>query len=835
MKPLFYALALALLTLSQTSSAQTFTVHRTADDSIAFTGSLSDSALTDLSGFSVRFADFTALEEPGEYYLAVPEVGKSVSFRIGADVYDGEIATLMLGFYGWRSGIPIDFTHHGVHYQHAAGHLTDALLDYVDGQVGVSKDGAGGWYDAGDYGKYIPTAAESVNTMLAAWELFSEKLRHVTLSHLPEHGPLPDYLAEIKWELDWMLKMAYNDGSGRVHHKINSPTFPGFVVPAADDPATRYFSTFSTGATAEFVASMAKAVRAFAPYDDVTLGYSQTLLAAAKLSYAYLQANPATVQYDDKVLAAGSYQKKDTDDRLWAAAEYWETTGEAAALVDLETRIGQNSSFVPNFDWDTTTNFGLLTYALSKRAERNPDLAAKVVSALKQVADKLVALHGDSGYGRDYNQYYWGSNGVIARTCMLLQSANVLTPDPKYLDVCADQIGFLYGRNQYNRSQVTGAGIAPPLFPHHRPSGSDSIADPYPGLVVGGGQNATGWKDVEDNYQTNEVAINWNAALVFALAGFIQGEGATPSLGIGPKAAVDCGVRLNSIGYVPGRTKVATIQTDCEIPSVFKCTLGPTTMSGNTAGPLSMIDDMEDGDLSILSRDGRQGSWLAFDDGSGTRTDLKTQPVDRPGSKNALCISGQDFNTWGGGIRVWLNGIDTRELYDASRYTGITFWARGLPTDFRINLVDDYSDPAGQKCASCYDHFHFTFTPNADWKQYTFKWSDAAQSGSGDPQPHVCPSAMYAMQFTWSANTAFDICIDDLAFTTSASSDVPVDGGADAAGGKGKSSGCGCRVGQGEPGNATWIAFAVCAALGIAFRRRRLHCGRQSRKGYPFI
>jgi endoglucanase len=494
----FCAAALAVLTLSQASLAQTFTVRRASDESVAFTGTLSESTVTDSSGFSVRFADFTLLDEPGEYYLAVPDVGRSVTFRIGFDVYDGDLATLMLGFYGWRSGMAIDFTYHDVQYQHAAGHLADALLDYVDGQVGVSKDGVGGWYDAGDYGKYIPTAAESVNTMLAAWELFSDRLQHVTLPYLAEHGPLPDYLVEIKWELDWMLEMAYSDGSGRVHHKINSPSFPDFVAPA-DDPTTRYFSTYSTGATAEFVASMAKAARAFAPYDEVTGGYSQTLLAAAKLSYAYLQANPDTVRYDDKVLPAGSYQKGDTDDRLWAAAEYWETTGEAAALADLETRMGQDPAFVPNFDWDTTTDFGLITYALSNRAERNPDLSAKVTSGLQQVADRLVELHAESGYGRDYDQYYWGSNGVIARTCMLLQSANVLNPNPKYLDVCADQIGFLYGRNQYNRSQVTGSGIAPPLSPHHRPSGSDSVDEPYPGLLVGGGQNATGWKDIQDN------------------------------------------------------------------------------------------------------------------------------------------------------------------------------------------------------------------------------------------------------------------------------------------------------------------------------------------------
>src|SRR5690606_6691541 len=139
----------------------------------------------------------------------------------------------------------------------------------------------------------------------------SERLERVELPFIPEHGgDLPDYLSELKWELDWLLKMTYDDASGRVHHKINSPGFPGFVLPE-DDPTERYFSNYSTAATAEFVATMAKAARAFRPYDTATEGYSEELLEAAWASYEYLQDNPDDVRYDDEVLRAGAYQKND--------------------------------------------------------------------------------------------------------------------------------------------------------------------------------------------------------------------------------------------------------------------------------------------------------------------------------------------------------------------------------------------------------------------------------------------------------------------------------------------------------------------------------------------
>jgi endoglucanase len=768
------ALGFVFLTRTSVAAAQEFSVRRVSDDSVAWSGALSEERTDPGTAMAVRLADFSELTESGDYYLEVEGVGRSVTFRIGDDVYDGELANVMLGFYGWRSGVDIAFDAHGVRYEHAAGHEDDALLDYVDEQVGKRKDGSGGWYDAGDYGKYLPTASISVNTLLAAWELFGERLEGLELPFIPEHGgDLPDFLDEVKWELDWLLKMAYADGSGRVHHKLNSPAFPGFVLPA-DDPTTRYFSSYSTAATAEFVATMAKAARAFAPYDDVTGDYSKTLLEAAQLSYAYLRENPEDVPYDASVLAAGAYQKTDGADRLWAAAELWETTGDAAILEDFEARIFPTTRFVGNFDWDTTTNFGLLTYLLSERSGRDPEIVDQLERELAAVVQALLYAHAQSGFGRDAELYYWGTNGVIARTCMLLQTAHRLTPDPLYLDVCADQIGWLYGRNQYNRSQVTGAGIDPPLNPHHRISGADAVAEPYPGLLVGGGQTATNWVDLQNSFSTNEIAINWNSALAFALAGFVDGD-ASPSLGRGPVGAGDCGVRLNSAGYLPDRMKVASVVAECELPSTFMCELQEHTMGAKTDGPPRMIDDFEDGDLAILSREGREGAWFSFDDGSGgTRTDPEVVAAERSGSKNAVCIQGSDFTRWGGGFGFALSGEDNaRRSYDASAYTGVSFWARGSSTQFRFMLVDKYSDPAASLCSGCNDHFNFRFTPSSEWQQFTFAWNEARQNAFGDPQPRVCPSALYALQAQWPSNQSFELCLDDIAFTTDASVTPP--------------------------------------------------------------
>jgi len=65
-------------------------------------------------------------------------------------------------------------------------------------------------------------------------------------------------------------------------------------------------------------------------------------------------------------------------------------------------------------------------------------------------------------------------------------------------------------------------GIEPPMHPHDRRSGADDVEAPWPGYIVGGGHEATDWVDIQESYSHNEVAINWQAALVYALAGFVE-------------------------------------------------------------------------------------------------------------------------------------------------------------------------------------------------------------------------------------------------------------------------------------------------------------------------
>jgi hypothetical protein len=329
----------------------------------------------------------------------------------------------------------------------------------------------------------------------------------------------------VKWELQWLAKMQFPDG--RVSDKITVwGGFEPFVFPPAH-LATRYFTTWGTAEIASFTAVMALAARVYAPYDAA---YGAQLQAMADLSYAYLQANPANVTANISGTPQGNYTQSDGHSRLWAAVEMWESSGDPAALADAEARINALSDKCDGYwDWNKLFPLGTVTYALSQRPGRNSSLLSAVQSAIFADAVGLLSARNSHGYGRAGTAYYWGANGVVARFAYVLDAAALLGGGDTYRSVIQEQLGWLYGRNQYNRSQVTGEGHQPPLFPHDRESATDYIDPPKPGHLVGGGTSASNWLDDVNRADLNEIAINWDGAMAYALASLCTYFGPVPT------------------------------------------------------------------------------------------------------------------------------------------------------------------------------------------------------------------------------------------------------------------------------------------------------------------
>jgi hypothetical protein len=205
---------------------------------------------------------------------------------------------------------------------------------------------------------------------------------------------------------------------------------------------------------------------------------------------------------------------------------------------------------------------------------------------------------------------------------------------------------------------------------------------------------------------------------------------------------------------------------------------GASSGSGSSTTP-GLIDDMEDNDDAILTAESRQGYWYTFND--QTPTGMQTPPTTgftmsllptpRGDSKYAARTNGSGFTVWGAGMGLNLNGQGTtKSSYDASGYTGLTFWAMapaGSTTSLRVSVPDVDTSPEGGVCAGakCNDHFGTSIELSTSWKQYPLKFSDLKQEGFGQPFPGIKASALYAISFSVTTNTTFDVYIDDIAFT----------------------------------------------------------------------
>lgn len=500
-----------------TSDADSFVVIDETTGNTILESSLSEARKDADTSETVRIADFSSVQAPGRYRITIPGTEASTSFTVSPAAFSDAFRTVVRGMYLWRCGTAVSGEHQGDVFEQKACHLEDGWLDHATGEH-VHHDGTGGWHDAGDHNKYIVNAAVTVGAMLRAWEDFGPAVRAIPLGIPESGGPIPDLLAEIKWETDWMLKMQAADGS--VYHKLSTLNFGGMIMPDVET-TPRYYTGWSSAATAGFVATLASTARSIRPYDTA---YADRLVAAATKSFTFLLGHPEEKPPEQSKFSTGGYTTSDPDDRLWAAAELWETTGDAAVLRDLESRIrAMGTAFDEDFGWGKVKNLGLITYLVSQREGRDPALVEAVRADLISMANHIVSTSQRGGYGRPLGSiYYWGCHGGVAMQTMLLQTAHRLTREAPYRHTALQAVDHLLGRNYFGRSMVTGVGGNPPLHPHCRRSAGDKIAAPWPGYLIGGPQKgATDWEDRVELYAVNEIAINWNGALIYALAGFL--------------------------------------------------------------------------------------------------------------------------------------------------------------------------------------------------------------------------------------------------------------------------------------------------------------------------
>lgn len=490
-----------------------FSVVNADTEEIVYTGELYDETQNASANETDFYGDFSAVTEPGTYYITCGDLDDSYAFEIADDVYGALLDDSVRMLYLQRCGTEVvDDT-----FSHTACHTGKATVYGTNDTIDVS----GGWHDAGDYGRYVVPGAKSVADLLYAYEanpeLYSDAIG------IPESGNgVPDILDEVRYELEWMLKMQAE--SGGVYHKVTCANFPGYVMPEYET-GELIVTPVSTTATADFCASMAMA---YEFYSEIDSEFAQTCLSAAQRAWAFLEENPNLIFKDPEDITTGAYGDSfDKDERYWAAAQMYRATGEQTYLTALESMSVQTG-----LDWSTVGDYGNLAILTMKDADTSSTVYTRAKASVLSQADRLAAATTNSPYGVAVSRFNWGSNMTVANAGIILGAAYQLTGENAYHTAAESNLNYLLGKNPNGVCFVTGYGTVSPENPHHRPSMAKKQA--MQGMLVGGVNSnledsaakaylvntpsAKCYVDHSESYSTNEITIYWNSPLTYLLS-----------------------------------------------------------------------------------------------------------------------------------------------------------------------------------------------------------------------------------------------------------------------------------------------------------------------------
>ena len=508
---------------------------------VVFSGKLQASGVADFNGVKTASANFSALRQSGNFVVSVQGLPDSYPFEIKPNVYADAAKASLKAFYFQRAstGLPEKYAEK---WHRPEGHPDGEVLVHpsaasADRPAGTKISATRGWYDAGDYNKYVVNSGISTGTLLSLYEDFPQHMASVQ-TNIPETGNgVPDILNEILWNLRWLLTMQ-DPADGGVYNKVTNANFDAMEMPDKDK-TPRYVVQKGTAATLDFAAVAAQAARIYKAFPKQFPGLTDSCLAASEKAWSWAQKNPDLV-YDQnemnknfapKITTGGYGDAVFTDEFLWAACELTISTGNDQYYQSVNVLA---DPAMPLPGWSQVKLLGF--YALTQNQNK---LTGKAKTDLPEIKKRLTAfadglLKGLSAYhtvfGKTENDFGWGSNSVAANQGIALIKAYQLSQNKKYLNAALTNLDYLLGQNATGYSFLTGFGSKTPMHPHHRPSVADGVVEPVPGLLVGGAnpgrQDGVNYPSTVPNlayidddraYAANEIAINWNAPFAYLI------------------------------------------------------------------------------------------------------------------------------------------------------------------------------------------------------------------------------------------------------------------------------------------------------------------------------
>ncbi|MFA5301711.1 MAG: glycoside hydrolase family 9 protein [Bacteroidales bacterium] len=494
------------IAITEGSYAGTFRVVDEQTGETVYENTAGETVASPFSGKMLTKLDFTPLNKPGTYRVTTENGTSSPVFSIDYNVLAPLAKKALEAFYLQRS---------------EPGHPDTSVMIHASAVSSERPEGTvisspKGWYDAGDYNKYIVNASYTTGLVLAGCEQYSGYSLNEKI------------LEEMMYNLQWALTMQ-DPFDGGVYHKLTTPSFEGFIKPA-ECKQQRYVVQKTVTATLDFAASMAQAARICRQFPE----YSQAAAAmeeAAAYAYGWALKNPDVLynqfemnkQYDPDVQTGAYGDRSARDEFFWASCELYLTTGN-------ESYYENAMEYAPgSFSAPTWNNVdGLGYFALLTHGKATETMKQHLISFCDSIARNAQGAAYASSYGNEGRDFFWGclSESCLSNAISLLYGYG-LEGNRGYLDQAYHNMDYLLGRNPLGYCYVTGMGTKSPLNPHHRLAATDGIPGPLPGFLVGGPNPAKqdgcdypsdlpdeSYVDIVESYASNEVAINWNATLL---------------------------------------------------------------------------------------------------------------------------------------------------------------------------------------------------------------------------------------------------------------------------------------------------------------------------------
>lgn len=537
----FYPNAPKIAVVIAPSIASSFYVLSENRKDTLYRGKIAQEQQSAYSKTKTNIVDFSALNKMGKYIIKVGSV-ESYPFIISNDAMATTAIASLKAYYFQRSSIALEEKYAG-QWKRTGFHPDNKVLVHSSAASTARPEGTvvssvGGWYDAGDYNKYIVNSGITNGTLFSAYEDFPAYYQQL-VTQIPEsHNGVPDILNEAIYNLRWMLTMQ-DPNDGGVYHKCTNAVFDGMVMPGVTRDI-RYVVQKSTAASLDFAAVTAQASRILKGFEKYLPGLSDSCLRASKKAWDWSLANPNQLYEQDKMnstykpaITTGAYGDNNvTDEWVWAAAELYATTKEEQFFTVFQKF---NANYKPTLpSWN---NVGMLGYySLLHFGNALPALSIAETDQLKntiiKIANQYISKVKENAFqtvmGQTVRDFNWGSNSNAANQGILLVKAFLMSGDKKYVSAALSNVDYILGRNATGYCFVTGLGSKPSMNPHHRQSIADGIVAPVPGLLVGGPnpgrqdkcdylftEPETCYSDQSCSYASNEIAINWNAPLVY--------------------------------------------------------------------------------------------------------------------------------------------------------------------------------------------------------------------------------------------------------------------------------------------------------------------------------